>query len=83
MATLDVSYSWTVENDCTQYLRVISDMDTEEFYDILTVDGRKFSGKLDLNLLLKFGNLSLQFTTDRVDNKQDFIVHWACGKCPS
>lgn len=68
---------WKIDSDCKEVHVKSSQFDTEEGYDIVTIDGTQFSGKVHINQYI-IGSFYVTFKSDFSVTASGFAIHWKC-----
>ena len=73
----DQSIEWPVSSTC-QSVHIVSTLfKTEERYDIVTIDGIQYSGRVTVNQVVPT-NFTVNFVSDRSITDDGFILSWRC-----
>ena len=67
---------WPVNSDC-ESVHILSTMFATVGYDKVTIDGKEYSGKTEINQIVPT-NFTVYFNSDYSETDDGFILNWNC-----
>lgn len=70
--------TWEISSNCNDVHVRSTKFETEEGYDLLTIDGVAYSGSTPVDVVVEGGNFLITFQSDRSVQKDGFVLQWTC-----